>query len=556
MKPGWHGPVLGLVVVGGAALRFWGIDFGLPHTQCRPDESTLVHKALAIGAGDPNPHFFNYPSFHFYVLAGLYGLYWLAGWVGGAWDGAAAFAAHFFFDPSPFYLIGRCLSAALSSLSLLLVYRLGCGLGGRRAGLLAAFFLAVSFLHGREAHFLTVDTPATFYALAALVCAGRYIECGRRSDWLVAVVLFGLAASTKYNAVLLAAGLVPAAWSRERPWQRLAEAAALMPAAFVCASPFIVLDFPAFWRDLSFERGHFAGGHGVDLGRGWGYHLYFTLWHGMGWPLLLASLGGCVWVWRRRSPYGAMLLVAVLAYYGVAGSGKTVFMRYMLPVVPLLCLLAAGATAWAGRRWKVIWLVLLALALAGPSLMRGVRHGDLLAQPDTRLLAAAWIEENVPSGATVALSGSEYGHPRLHPSPEWLRQRLADVQRVGLGGRRLQRMLALPAYPPQPYYNLITLKPRGEVALASVWPDASVEELQARGVGWLVVQSHPLIPPGPLDTQWGALEPLVHFSGGATAEAAFDRQDAYYVPVAGLAGVERPGPDLRVYRLALEGEAE
>ncbi|MDB4698654.1 hypothetical protein OAF45_00760, partial [Candidatus Latescibacteria bacterium] len=70
--------LLAAILLVGLALRVWGLAFGLPNISCRPDESTLVHRALAIGAGDPNPHFFNYPSLHFYLLAAVYGAYYIA----------------------------------------------------------------------------------------------------------------------------------------------------------------------------------------------------------------------------------------------------------------------------------------------------------------------------------------------------------------------------------------------------------------------------------------------------------------------------------------------
>ena len=86
--------------------------------------------------------------------------------------------------------------------------------------------------------------------------------------------------------------------------------------------------------------------------------------------------------------------------------------------------------------------------------------------------------------------------------------------------------------------------------VASVWPDATLEVLRARGVDWLVLQRHPLVPPHPLEKEVEGLEPQARFGGGrAVGKAEFDRQDAYYAPVAGWAGLERPGPELRVYRL-------
>ena len=78
--------ILGGAIVAGLALRLWGIDFGLPHTAARPDESTLVHRALVIAGGQWNPHFFNYPSFHLYLLSAVFGLYYLSSLLVGTVD--------------------------------------------------------------------------------------------------------------------------------------------------------------------------------------------------------------------------------------------------------------------------------------------------------------------------------------------------------------------------------------------------------------------------------------------------------------------------------------
>jgi hypothetical protein len=59
------------VVLLGAALRFFAIGFGIPYPQARPDETTVLGHMVAILAGEPNPHFFNWPSLTFYVLAGV-----------------------------------------------------------------------------------------------------------------------------------------------------------------------------------------------------------------------------------------------------------------------------------------------------------------------------------------------------------------------------------------------------------------------------------------------------------------------------------------------------
>lgn len=546
---------LGIIVVLGAALRLWGVDFGLPHTQCRPDESTLVNKALSIGAGDPNPHFFNYPSFHLYVLAGLFGLYAGGGVLVGHFESLADFGRAFFFDPSTLFLLGRLLSVAMGSASIWLVYHIGRYCGGGRVGLLAAFFLSTAFLHVRDAHFATVDVPATCYALGALGLLVRAVETQRPSAQVWAAALLGLGVSTKYNVAFFALAFLPVIYQAPRPWRRLAVLSGVGLAAFLVGTPFALLDFGAFWRDLSFERQHFAIGHGIDLGMGWIRHLTFTLPQGLGWPLLLAGLGGAVWAAWRGSPQVTVLLLAGGAYYLGAGAGRTVFMRYMVPLVPVFCLLAAWGLGRLGRRWHWGWLMLVAALLALPSLSKSLYHDALLGRADTRLLAAEWIQSQIPSGTRLAMTGSPYGYPPLHRSRQWLTQRLEDVRQAGLPGRRLEYMLGLAGYPPEPHYDILELRPAaaGE-SWRSVRPTFEVDRLAREGIQWVVLQQHPLGYSRPDSAFVAALvaraERVAHFVGVKQgAVAVYDPIDAYYVPVAGFAGVLRPGPNISIYRL-------
>jgi hypothetical protein len=558
---------LGAILAAGLVLRVWGLDFGLPNAHCRPDESTLVNKAAAIAAGELNPHFFNYPSFHFYLLALLYGLYFAGGWAAGAFSDAADFQRLFFLDPSPFYLIGRGCSVVLGTGSIGLTYLIGRRLDGRRAGLLAALFLGLAFLHVRDSHFLTVDVPATFYMLLGWVFILRFAAAsgsGRR-ELLLGAACFGLAASTKYNLGLFGAAALAAPWlpGRRRgplPWKETLGALGVMLAVFLAGSPYALLDSGAFWRDLSYERLHFAVGHGgQDLGRGWSRHLAFTLPRGLGWPLMLTGLAGCLRLARRRRPADLALLGGLLLYYGVAGSGKGVFMRYMLPLVPLLCAAAGGVLDAVDRgrgRW---WVFALALLLVAPTARAAWQHDGLLAREDTRLTAARWIEDQLPDGTRIAMCGSDFGYPQVHPTRDWLQRELEDARAAGASGRRLESMLRQEGYPPPPRYDVVELKPDNPLNRRAVRTGCDLDCLRAEGIEWVVTQEHPLaysrLDPGfrlRLEREAVEVRCFDPFRRG-TARPEYDPADAYYVPLSGFGGVERPGPLLRIYRLPVSG---
>ena len=154
----------------------------------------------------------------------------------------------------------------------------------------------------------------------------------------------GLATSTKYNAGALVAAMAGAqiwllAHRRHSPWQMQSWLPSLafgffLVLGFVAGTPFSVLDYKAFTNDLLFDLTHLSGGHGVDLGRGWIYHLTTTLPYGLGIPVFLAAIVGVVPMARRFPRDTLVLGLFTVAFYLAIGSGRTVFFRYVLPARP------------------------------------------------------------------------------------------------------------------------------------------------------------------------------------------------------------------------------
>ena len=104
----------------GLSLRFWGIGFGLPNLNSRPDEIEIVARALRFFSGDLNPHFFHYPSLYFYLVASVFAVpFGLRGIAGGSLETFLAEAA---VDPSPYFLMARGVSATFGALTLVIVF--------------------------------------------------------------------------------------------------------------------------------------------------------------------------------------------------------------------------------------------------------------------------------------------------------------------------------------------------------------------------------------------------------------------------------------------------
>jgi hypothetical protein len=88
------------------------------------------------------------------------------------------------------------------------------------------------------------------------------------------------------------------------------------------------------------------------------------------------------------------------------GAQDRFFARWLLPIYPLLCLLAAWAAVETaarlrpGRAWAV---VAVAALLCVQGLVFTIHNDVVLARDDTRALARAWMVDNIPEGGRVVI---------------------------------------------------------------------------------------------------------------------------------------------------------
>src|SRR5436305_10145416 len=102
-----HRRILAAIVMMAAAVRFWGIRFGLPHTNTRPDETIIIDVALSFLRGNFHPRFYDYPWLFMWSLAALYLLYYAWGRAIGAFHSMTGFLASWKIHWVPFFVIPR-----------------------------------------------------------------------------------------------------------------------------------------------------------------------------------------------------------------------------------------------------------------------------------------------------------------------------------------------------------------------------------------------------------------------------------------------------------------
>lgn len=477
-RVGLAGVLLVLILVLALALRLKGVAWGLPYSFVNVDESMVVPKAFGAARGHPNPQFFFYPSFFFYLVGAVYLLVTPIWWLVHQSNFLSQTA--FVVDPGPYFLLGRLVSVAMGTASVYLAYRLGRVAFGRPAALLAALLLAVVPLHVAYSHMAVTDVTAVALSLLAFVLFRRAADGGGRRWLMWGAVAAGLATSTKYNLGMLvlpatvaavyacrgeAARLVASGGRAALVWARLLAVRVYAPmlAAFVVASPFVVLDAPHFISDFVrqnriMDRGWLGF---ENVGNGFWYNLETNLGGAFGLVLLVLALIGLAWSLWRRTRLDLLIAPYVIVYFVYIGTWKELADRYLLPIVPLLLLLAARAGVEAielrpaARRVTAPLVVaVFAVALVAP-LSASIAYDRGLSGADTRVEAKAWIEANIPAGSRIAVEN--YGPP-LVTEEAARRFREAGQPVVAYRVRKLE--LPAPATP-DPARDLSVLRAEG-----------------------------------------------------------------------------------------------
>jgi hypothetical protein len=344
-------------------------------------------------------------------------------------------------------LTGRALSGLFDLLAVLLLTLLGARLWGRWWGLLTGALYAFAILPIQVSHFFITDSFMAAFTTAALLFSVLLVREGmglpeRRRGQLSMLALagglcVGLAMSSKLSAapalvLPVGAALVFAArgvgTAETGLPVRLGSTRWLLPvvvlvgtfAGLFAGDPYAVLDPAPYLAQLG-EQAAIQNGQ-IDE---WFTRKYVGSWpvlHSLGQLLLLGvgplvGLAGALGVgvaaregWRERGRDWAwpLIFVGAVAYFGAVGFAEAKWVRYLLPLVPYLCLFATAFCVWA---WG--WLAARQAPTAARAALPGVLAvtallGALAVMPiyrteHTQIAASRWIYENVPEGSAIGI---------------------------------------------------------------------------------------------------------------------------------------------------------
>jgi hypothetical protein len=550
--------VLGLILVAGLVLRVLHNDHGLPYVYYVDEGSHFTKRAVEVFR-DPNPGYFQNPSAYTYLLHLVYRVISIPK------GGGEAVIDGYLGNATWVFEVSRALAAVLCLVGVGAVYFVGRQLWDRRTGLVAAAVLCFAFLPVAFSRLAVTDVGTLAPVALVLLFSVRIAERGGRRWCVAAGAAAGLAIGFKYTAGLVL--LVPALalalplladFGRQR--LRTAALGALAVAGgafatFLVTNPFFFLDLDSSLHQLR-GQAQLAGEQdkfGQESDFGPLYYLDSLLW-GLGYVAAACAAAGAVLLANRThaSPSAArstsdrarlaLLLIFPVALFLYLSVQSRFFGRWLLPVYPMLALLAGyafvrGLDALRARRPALQWpaVAVGAAVLLWQPLAADARSMAVLGNADTRAIARQWLAQHYPRELRIVIEPAvperyywpvRDGRPEKLKRAQFVNEVIRDIREDHVEYGRTLRPGVLDRYRRQGYCMVMTFDLiRGRAVAAGDRSALAYYDRLARESD-LVYAISP----------YRADEDPPEFS--------FDLSYSYYSPA-----YERPGPDVRVYRL-------
>ncbi|MCO6429465.1 MAG: phospholipid carrier-dependent glycosyltransferase [Deltaproteobacteria bacterium] len=455
-----------VILASGAALRFFGIRHGI---SFHPDERHIIGVAERLSLQDPNPHFFAYGSFPFYLLWGVSELLGIFSEWAVSYDGL--------------YLVGRLISVLFGVLAGLLTYLVAARTSaGAFAALSAAAFLMLNPFHIQLSRFYAFDGVLTTVSLAAILSILRLLDS--KASWvayLTAGAAIGVAVATKISALslFLPAGIaVMLIYLRDRQFKKLAGLSLVLVfttvAVFTLVEPYAWLDWQTFIANnreqIAMVRGDSRPPYTVQyVGTApYIYPLQQMFSYTIGWPLmLLAGTGIAISIvgqFKKINAPQIVLLVWALPTFFIISGYQVKFPRYLLPIYPIILIFASIALrrllsyAAALPHLRRVLVPGILLFVFGYAAVRAFAHVSIYTTDHSYEQASRYMFENIPAGAKIM-----HGH--------W--DDTLPLHLPGLDPRRYQREgkdFELPLYEAEQPWKINVISERTAAADYIVFP--------------------------------------------------------------------------------------
>lgn len=407
-----HQIILLALLILGTFFRFYNLEWDGVYSF-HPDERAIAFAVERISLGERkfHPHFFAYGSLPIYLIRLLVDFLSLLGKR---------------VDFNGIILLGRFLSAVAGTGTLILVYFLSRKLFSERTALWATAFLSFAVLPIQLSHFAAFDGILTFFILLTIYWAWKMTHDPQPSVYFLAGMSLGLALATKFSALPFASALlIGHLLSPRKKWSYLFFTASTFVVSFLLFQPHAALDPEAYWGAIReqgkmiLQAGYFPFTIQYIATPAYYYQLKELIRWSLGFPLGISSLLGLLFIfhhsWRYRKSRELFLLASTMPFLLINGYFQVKFLRYMLPVVPLLVIIGAhflveGETKIkfsAGKKIITVWKWITVIC----TFIYALAFINIYSRSHIWIRASDWVYQNIPRRSLILTQHWDEGFP-------------------------------------------------------------------------------------------------------------------------------------------------
>ncbi len=211
---------LALVIMVGMLLRIFAVPHGFPYIL-NIDEPALVRTTLGLRESIWINHF-DWPHFNYYLHYLFYEIFIkFRGFINiMGWTNVRDAFPFFWDDPFAFYALSRLINIFLYCLSAIPLYLFFKEIFGKRIALFGSL-LFLLLPYGISVSLYAFQEPALIsFSIWAVYLTSRASRDSKLKNFIYAGILWGLASSVKYNAILLSLLVFTFFFAINRKWDR------------------------------------------------------------------------------------------------------------------------------------------------------------------------------------------------------------------------------------------------------------------------------------------------------------------------------------------------
>lgn len=461
------------ILVVAFVFRLASLTFGLPYADVYGDE--IAHVVMAFKAMNAKTLFINYgdsflPPLFSYLLIPVYGGIGLLGKLFHIFSSFGDYKEFVILQKEWFLMPARIISAIFGTATIYFLYLLAERIFNKKTALLAAFFLAIDFLHIHDSQIGHIWSPIVFFIVAGLyACYSLYLTGQRK--WYVYSALcaaFGYAIGQVPLAIFIFVIVAHYAFVRKNGGRFLNKNLLISCAVTVgLFGLFTYLNFYTVYKHFIEVTGIVLKIFGVDFEAAekisevakkasisGGFSVAFkTIFYTAPALFVFGILGSLFYLAKKRYIECVFLIVLPIAYILFFIFSTHLTYRYVLPIIPFMAVFASYFIFYFSeifqKKWRMAVLISGIILVSFYSLTSSILYSYKLLRPYTVSQAVEWLYANVPSGnrivSNIYLNSDKESIKFVEKNNEfnWLDSRKKFL--LGLNGEKY----------PQPNYFLI-----------------------------------------------------------------------------------------------------